>query len=66
MALPFGLTILVAALSYRYLETPFLKMKRRHAFIGSQPIEIAPDRPTEERIPILAMDLYGGKTQSED
>jgi peptidoglycan/LPS O-acetylase OafA/YrhL len=33
-----GLTILMAALSYRYFETPFLKMKKRHAVIESQPI----------------------------
>jgi peptidoglycan/LPS O-acetylase OafA/YrhL len=33
-----GLTILMAMLSYRYLETPFLKMKKRHAVIESQPI----------------------------
>jgi peptidoglycan/LPS O-acetylase OafA/YrhL len=38
MVLPMGLTIPVAALSYRYLETPFLKMKKRHAVIESQPI----------------------------
>jgi peptidoglycan/LPS O-acetylase OafA/YrhL len=36
--LGFGLTILMASLSYRYLETPFLKMKKRHAVIDSQPI----------------------------
>jgi hypothetical protein len=28
----------MAVLSYRYLETPFLKMKKRHAVIESQPI----------------------------
>jgi peptidoglycan/LPS O-acetylase OafA/YrhL len=33
-----GLTFLAAALSYRYLETPFLKMKKRHAIVESQPI----------------------------
>ncbi|MGA2351002.1 MAG: acyltransferase [Terracidiphilus sp.] len=33
-----ALTILMAALSYRYFETPFLKMKKRHAIIDSQPI----------------------------
>jgi peptidoglycan/LPS O-acetylase OafA/YrhL len=37
-SLTLGLTILTAALSYRYLETPFLKMKRQHAVIDSQPI----------------------------
>jgi len=38
IGLPLGLTILLASLSYRYLETPFLKLKRRHAVIESQPI----------------------------
>jgi peptidoglycan/LPS O-acetylase OafA/YrhL len=33
-----GLTVLFAALSYRYFETPFLKMKKRHSVIQSQPI----------------------------
>jgi peptidoglycan/LPS O-acetylase OafA/YrhL len=37
-ALPFCLTVLMAALSYRFFETPFLKMKKRHAVIESQPI----------------------------
>ncbi len=32
------LTVLMATLSYRYLETPFLRMKARHAVIDSQPI----------------------------
>jgi peptidoglycan/LPS O-acetylase OafA/YrhL len=38
VALSFALTVLMAALSYRYLETPFLKMKKRHSVIESQPI----------------------------
>ena len=38
LGLPLGLTFLMAVLSYRYLETPFLKMKKRHAVIESQPI----------------------------
>jgi peptidoglycan/LPS O-acetylase OafA/YrhL len=38
IAFPFGITLLSAMLSYRYFETPFLKMKRRHAVIESQPI----------------------------
>jgi peptidoglycan/LPS O-acetylase OafA/YrhL len=38
LGLPLGLTFLMAALSYRYFETPFLKMKKRHAVIDSQPI----------------------------
>ncbi len=33
-----GLTILMATVSYRYFETPFLKMKKRHSVIESQPI----------------------------
>jgi peptidoglycan/LPS O-acetylase OafA/YrhL len=40
----FGLTFLMAALSYRYFETPFLKMKRRHAIIESQPVGMLVDR----------------------
>jgi peptidoglycan/LPS O-acetylase OafA/YrhL len=31
-------TFLLAALSYRYLETPFLRMKKRHTVIEAQPI----------------------------
>jgi peptidoglycan/LPS O-acetylase OafA/YrhL len=38
LGLPMGLTFAAAALSYRYFETPFLKMKKRHAVIESQPI----------------------------
>jgi peptidoglycan/LPS O-acetylase OafA/YrhL len=33
-----GLTILLASLSYRYFETPFLRMKKRHEVIESRPI----------------------------
>jgi peptidoglycan/LPS O-acetylase OafA/YrhL len=36
--LSLGLTILVAAISYRYFEAPFLRLKKRHAVIESQPI----------------------------
>jgi len=36
--LPLGLTVLMAMLSYHFFETPFLKMKRRHSVIESQPI----------------------------
>jgi peptidoglycan/LPS O-acetylase OafA/YrhL len=39
VGLTLGLTILMAALSYRYFETPFLKMKKRHSVIQSQPIQ---------------------------
>ena len=35
-ALP--LTIAIAALSYRYLETPFLRLKGRFALVGSRPL----------------------------
>jgi peptidoglycan/LPS O-acetylase OafA/YrhL len=38
IGLPLGLTVLAAALSYRYFEMPFLKMKKRYAAIESQPI----------------------------
>ena len=31
-------TFLLAALSYRYLEMPFLRMKKRHTVIEAQPI----------------------------
>lgn len=37
-ALALGLTVLLAALSYRFFETPFLKMKKRHSVIESQPV----------------------------
>ena len=36
--LPLALTVLAAILSYRFFETPFLKIKKRHALIESQPI----------------------------
>jgi peptidoglycan/LPS O-acetylase OafA/YrhL len=32
------LTIIMAALSYRFLETPFLRLKERFAVIASRPI----------------------------
>jgi peptidoglycan/LPS O-acetylase OafA/YrhL len=38
LGLPVGLTLLMAEFSYRYIETPFLKMKKRHTVIESQPI----------------------------
>lgn len=34
-----GMTLVMASLSYRYLETPFLRIKKRHAVIESQPIQ---------------------------
>lgn len=33
-----ALTVLFASLSYRYFETPFLKMKKRHEVIESRPV----------------------------
>jgi len=39
----FGLTILMAGFSYRYFETPFLKMKKRHSVIDSEPLEVVPN-----------------------
>jgi peptidoglycan/LPS O-acetylase OafA/YrhL len=39
LGLPLGLTFLMATLSYRYFETPFLEMKKRHAVINSQPVQ---------------------------
>lgn len=33
-----GLTILVSAISYRFLETPFLKLKRKFTYIASRPV----------------------------
>ncbi len=38
LGLPLALTIGMAAVSYRFIETPFLKMKKRHAMIESQPV----------------------------
>ncbi len=37
LGLPFGLTLLVTAFSYRYFETPFLKLKQRHSIVDSRP-----------------------------
>ncbi len=39
--LSLALTIGMATISYRYLETPFLRMKKLHATIDSQPIDRA-------------------------
>jgi peptidoglycan/LPS O-acetylase OafA/YrhL len=38
IALGLGITIALAALSYRYLETPFLRMKERFAHVSSRPV----------------------------
>ena len=34
----FALTILLASLSYRYFESPFLRLKKRHEVIESRPV----------------------------
>jgi peptidoglycan/LPS O-acetylase OafA/YrhL len=34
----FGLTVLMGAVSYRYFETPFLRLKKRYEIIASRPI----------------------------
>jgi peptidoglycan/LPS O-acetylase OafA/YrhL len=39
-----GGTIVIAVISYRFFETPFLRMKKRHTVIESQPIAGAADR----------------------
>jgi len=36
--LALGLTILAAVLSYTYLESPFLKLKRRYTYVASRPV----------------------------
>ncbi len=33
-----ALTIALASLSYRFLETPFLRMKERYSFVNSRPV----------------------------
>jgi peptidoglycan/LPS O-acetylase OafA/YrhL len=33
-----GLTIVLASVSYRYLESPFLRIKKRHGVIESRPV----------------------------
>ena len=35
--LGFGITVLVASLSYRFLEQPFLRLKERFTYIPSGP-----------------------------
>ncbi len=47
------LTLLIAALSYRYFETPFLRMKKRHSIIESQPI-LEGHRLSAEKIAVEA------------
>jgi peptidoglycan/LPS O-acetylase OafA/YrhL len=38
ICLALGLTILISALSYRFLESPFLELKKRFTFIDSRPV----------------------------
>jgi len=45
IVLSLALTFVAAALSYRYLETPFLKMKERHSVIESEPVGAVDNRP---------------------
>jgi peptidoglycan/LPS O-acetylase OafA/YrhL len=33
-----AMTILVAAISYPFLETPFLNLKRRFTYVASRPV----------------------------
>jgi peptidoglycan/LPS O-acetylase OafA/YrhL len=33
-----ALTIVLASLSYKFLESPFLKLKQRFAYIDSRPV----------------------------
>src|SRR6185436_11014013 len=35
----FALTILISAISYRWLEQPFLKLKKRFTHVASRPVE---------------------------
>jgi peptidoglycan/LPS O-acetylase OafA/YrhL len=37
LTVPFAITLLVAAVSYRFLESPFLRLKRRFTFVPSTP-----------------------------
>jgi peptidoglycan/LPS O-acetylase OafA/YrhL len=38
VAAALGITIIVAAISYRFLETPFLNLKRRFTHVASRPV----------------------------
>jgi peptidoglycan/LPS O-acetylase OafA/YrhL len=38
MAIALPGTIVVAALSYRYLESPFLRFKKRYTIVRSRPV----------------------------
>ncbi len=41
-------TILCAAVSYRFLEAPFLRLKKRFTYIDSQPAKVSSDMPQPE------------------
>jgi peptidoglycan/LPS O-acetylase OafA/YrhL len=43
--LGFGITVLVASLSYRLIERPFLRMKERFAYIPSAPLATQDTKP---------------------
>jgi peptidoglycan/LPS O-acetylase OafA/YrhL len=36
--LAFGITVSLAAISYRFLETPFLNLKRQFTYVPSRPV----------------------------
>ncbi len=37
LAVGLGITIMLAALSYKYLESPFLRLKERFTYVASRP-----------------------------
>jgi peptidoglycan/LPS O-acetylase OafA/YrhL len=41
VGLPLVVTFAMAAISYKYFETPFLRMKERHSFITRQQVLVA-------------------------
>jgi peptidoglycan/LPS O-acetylase OafA/YrhL len=38
LVLAFGITVAVAAVSYRFVEAPFLRLKRRFTYVSSRPV----------------------------
>jgi peptidoglycan/LPS O-acetylase OafA/YrhL len=51
MGLTLGVTVLMGTLSYRYFETPFLKMKKRLAVIESEPVGAVTDLSNAAQTP---------------